>query len=56
MDNCQKAIKQIVNKHSVFQLRFRQTETGWIQELGHSSQRINWDFIGLTDTPYYELS
>jgi amino acid adenylation domain-containing protein/non-ribosomal peptide synthase protein (TIGR01720 family) len=56
MDNCQKAIKQIVNKHSVFQLRFRQTETGWIQELGHSSQRINWDFIDLTDTPEYELS
>ncbi len=50
------ALNQIAKKHQAFQLKFRQTETGWIQELDNSSQGVNFDIVNLIDIPETELS
>ncbi|MEA5549588.1 amino acid adenylation domain-containing protein [Anabaena cylindrica UHCC 0172] len=50
------ALNQIAKKHPVFRLKFRQTATGWIQELDSHSQGVNFDIVNLTDIPETELS
>ena len=52
----QKAVNQLVTKHPAFRLKFRQSETGWIQELDPNIQGVNLDIVDLTNIPETELS
>ncbi|VXD10548.1 Non-ribosomal peptide synthase, involved in Hassallidin biosynthesis [Planktothrix serta PCC 8927] len=50
------ALTQIAKTHPAFHLRFRHTETGWVQELAKDNHPLNFDIVDLTHIPEKELS